>query len=52
MLNFKIRYLALGGVGDVTKNMHVYELYQNDKLKDILIVDCGIGFPGRKRTGD
>jgi len=51
MLNFKIRYLALGGVGDVTKNMHVYELYRNDKLKDILIVDCGIGFPAEKELG-
>jgi ribonuclease J len=51
MSNFKIRYVALGGVGDVTKNMHVYELYQNDKLKDILIVDCGIGFPAEKELG-
>jgi len=51
MTNFKLRYLALGGVGDVTKNMHLYELYQNDNLKDILIVDCGIGFPQEKELG-
>lgn len=51
MTNFKLRYVGLGGVGDVTKNMHLYELYQNDKLKDILIVDCGIGFPAEKELG-
>jgi len=51
MTNFKLRYVALGGVGDVTKNMHLYELYQNDQLKDILIVDCGIGFPAEKELG-
>lgn len=38
-MNENLTYLPLGGVGDVTKNMHVYE-YKNE----ILIVDCGIGF--------
>ena len=51
MPNLKLRYIGLGGVGDVTKNMHVYELYQNDKLKDILIIDCGIGFTQEKELG-
>lgn len=35
-----LKLIPLGGVGDVTKNMYVYE-YGND----IIIVDCGVGFP-------
>jgi len=66
--NYKVRFIALGGVVGVTKNMYVYELYkQNQKskiknqkakadfeeyeLQDILIVDCGIGFPQEKELG-
>lgn len=51
MDNFKLRFVPLGGVIGVTKNMYVYELYENDELKDILIVDCGIGFPQDKALG-
>lgn len=51
MQNYKLRFVPLGGVIGVTKNMYVYELYENDSLKDILIVDCGIGFPMEKELG-
>jgi len=51
MQNFKLRFVPLGGIVGVTKNMYVYELYENDHLKDILIVDCGIGFPQEKELG-
>ncbi len=40
-----IRVIPLGGVGDVTKNMYVYEYRYDGMLKDILLVDCGVGFP-------
>lgn len=50
-MNYKLRFIPLGGVIGVTKNMYVYELYENDSLKDILIVDCGIGFPLEKELG-
>ncbi len=49
--SFKLRFLSLGGIIGVTKNMYVYELYKNDVLEDILIVDCGIGFPQEKELG-
>lgn len=39
-----IRFIPLGGMGDVTKNMYVYE-YVHGTHKEILIVDCGVGFP-------
>src|SRR3990167_7761377 len=45
MDEFKLRFVPLGGVVGVTKNMYLYELYKGGKLEDILIVDCGIGFP-------
>lgn len=41
-----VRFIPIGGVGDVTRNMYVYE-YEND----ILIVDCGIGFPSEEMFG-
>ena len=44
--NYNIRITPLGGVDNVTKNMFVYE-YQpvGQPVSDILIIDCGIGFP-------
>lgn len=47
-----IRIIPLGGVGNVTKNMFVYE-YRRDKntVSDIIIVDCGIGFPDEAMFG-
>lgn len=36
----KLRIIPLGGMGNVTKNMFVYEYGD-----EMLIVDCGIGFP-------
>lgn len=41
-----LKFIPLGGIGTVTKNMYVYE-YAND----ILIVDCGIGFPEMGQLG-
>lgn len=39
-------FTPLGGIGDVTKNMYLYE-YENK----ILIVDCGLGFPDETMLG-
>jgi len=41
-----LKYIPLGGVGDVTRNMHVYE-YGGE----IMIIDCGIGFPDETMPG-
>lgn len=51
MDTYKVRFIPLGGVIGVTKNMYVYEIYKNDSLQDILVVDCGIGFPQEKSLG-
>lgn len=41
-----LKLVPLGGVGDVTKNMYVYEYGE-----DIIIVDCGVGFPDEAMLG-
>ncbi len=41
-----LKLIPLGGVGDVTKNMYVYEYGD-----DIIIVDCGVGFPDEDMPG-
>lgn len=42
----QISFIPLGGIGDVTKNMYLYE-YQDQ----ILIIDCGLGFPDATAIG-
>ncbi|MCB9813297.1 MAG: ribonuclease J [Pseudomonadales bacterium] len=42
----KLKIIPLGGMGQVTQNMFLYE-YENE----ILIVDCGIGFPDSYMPG-
>lgn len=46
-----VRIIPLGGAGNVTKNMYVYEYRYDGAIKDILIVDCGIGFPDAEMFG-
>src|SRR5437879_2557587 len=41
-----LTFLSLGGAEDVTRNMYIYE-YQNQ----MLIVDCGLGFPDETMLG-
>jgi ribonuclease J len=41
-----LKIIPLGGMGNVTQNMYVYE-YENE----MLIFDCGIGFPNQYMPG-
>lgn len=41
-----VSIIPLGGIGDVTRNMYVYE-YKDQ----MLIVDCGLGFPDETMLG-
>lgn len=48
----KMRLIPLGGIGNVTKNMFIYEYRRDGKnISDILVVDCGIGFPDEDMFG-
>jgi len=42
----KLSFIPIGGIGDVTKNMYLYQ-YQDE----ILIVDCGLGFVDETMLG-
>src|SRR5260221_6106121 len=46
MDNDIVKFLPLGGIGDVTKNLYIYQ-YQDQ----ILIVDCGLGFADETMLG-
>ncbi len=46
-----LRLIPLGGIGNVTKNMYIYEYRYDGKIRDILLVDCGIGFPDAEMYG-
>lgn len=45
-MNDELKIIPLGGMGDVTKNMFAYETPE-----EILLVDCGIGFPDYTMLG-
>lgn len=41
-----VRFIALSGTTNVTENLYIYEYLADDKtVSDILVVDCGVGFP-------
>lgn len=44
--NNSLKIISLGGFGQVTKNMFLYETPQ-----DLIIVDCGLGFPEQEGKG-
>ncbi len=46
MENNQLKFIPLGGISDVTKNMYLYE-YGNE----ILIIDCGLGFADESMLG-
>ena len=48
-----VRISSLGGFGDVTCNMFVYEYIPNgdESKSQIIIVDCGVGFPEEDAFG-
>jgi ribonuclease J len=45
-MNNQLSIIPIGGIGDVTRNMYLYE-YGNE----ILIVDCGLGFADETMLG-
>ncbi len=45
-MNDQLTFISIGGIGDVTKNLYAYILGN-----EILLVDCGIGFPDSDLPG-
>lgn len=46
-----VRIIPLGGSNNVTRNMYGYEYRNDNRVTDILLVDCGIGFPDATMQG-
>ena len=46
-----VSIIPLGGSADVTRNMYAYEYRRSGIATDILLVDCGIGFPDATMHG-
>ena len=42
----KLKIIPLGGLGEIGKNMTAYECGT-----DIIVVDCGLGFPDEQMYG-
>ena len=42
----KLKIISLGGLGEIGKNLTVLE-YEND----IIVIDCGMGFPDEEMPG-
>ena len=42
----KLRFIPLGGIGEIGKNLYVYQV-----LDQLLVVDCGLKFPDEKMFG-
>ncbi|MEF9971713.1 MAG: ribonuclease J, partial [Oscillospiraceae bacterium] len=42
----KLKIIPLGGLNEIGKNLTVYEYGE-----DILVVDCGLGFPDEEMYG-
>ena len=42
----KLKIIPLGGLGEIGKNMTAYEFGS-----DIIVVDCGMGFPDEDMYG-
>src|SRR3989338_9933810 len=47
----KLRFIAISGTIDVTENLYIYE-YQPDRgSAEIIVLDCGVGFPEEATYG-
>ncbi len=48
-----LKIVSLGGFGKVTENIFVYEYLPNgdSKRSEVLVIDCGMGFPSEEMFG-
>lgn len=47
----KLKYIVISGTTGVTENMYVYEYMPDSGPSEILIADCGVGFPEEATFG-
>ncbi|MBI4029024.1 MAG: ribonuclease J [Candidatus Blackburnbacteria bacterium] len=47
----KLRFIAISGTIDVTENLYVYEYMPDHGPAEIIVLDCGVGFPEEATFG-
>ncbi|MBI2590923.1 MAG: ribonuclease J [Candidatus Blackburnbacteria bacterium] len=47
----KLRFIAISGTVDVTENLYVYEYVPDNGPAEIIVLDCGVGFPEEATFG-
>jgi len=47
----KLRFIAISGTIDVTENLYVYEYVPEKGPAELIVVDCGVGFPEEAAFG-
>ena len=47
----KLRFIAISGTIDVTENLYVYEYTPDKGPAELIVVDCGVGFPEEAAFG-
>jgi len=52
-MNDKVSFIPIGGIGDVTRNMYLYEYSPAGEAgkDEVLIIDCGLGFADETMLG-
>lgn len=47
----KVRFIAISGTTDVTENLYIYEYVPDNGQAELIVVDCGVGFPEEAAFG-
>lgn len=47
----KLKFIAISGTIDVTENLYVYEYVSASGQAEIIVLDCGVGFPEEATFG-
>lgn len=47
----KLKFIAVSGTTRVTQNLYIYEFLPQRKASEIIVVDCGVGFPEETTYG-
>ncbi|MEK7521301.1 MAG: ribonuclease J [Patescibacteria group bacterium] len=47
----KLRFIAISGTIDVTENLYVYEYVPEKGPAELIVLDCGVGFPEEAAFG-
>jgi ribonuclease J len=47
----KVKFIAVSGTTGVTENLYIYEFIPDFGQPELIVVDCGVGFPEEAAFG-